>query len=112
MIRLSNIKLPLDHDDQALEKTVLTTLEITPEQLISFNMFRRGYDARKKSNIFLIYTLDVEVSSSLETELLEKFADDQLIKQTPDLDYHFVAQAPEDLSERPIIVGFLSLIHI
>ena len=106
MIRLSNIKLPLDHDDQALEKTVLTTLEITPEQLISFNMFRRGYDARKKSNIFLIYTLDVEVSSSLETELLEKFADDQLIKQTPDLDYHFVAQAPEDLSERPIIVGF------
>ena len=106
MIRLSNIKLPLDHDDQALEKTVLTTLEITPEQLISFNMFRRGYDARKKSNIFLIYTLDVEVSSSLETELLEKFADDQLIKQTPDLDYHFVAQAPEGLSERPIIVGF------
>jgi uncharacterized protein len=106
MIRLSNIKLPLDHDDQALEKTVLTTLEITPEQLISFNMFRRGYDARKKSNIFLIYTLDVEVSSSLETKLLEKFADDQLIKQTPDLDYHFVAQAPEDLSERPIIVGF------
>jgi len=106
MIRLSNIKLPLDHDDQALEKTVLTTLEITPEQLISFNMFRRGYDARKKSNIFLIYTLDVEVSSTLETKLLEKFADDQLIKQTPDLDYHFVAQAPEDLSERPIIVGF------
>ena len=106
MIRLSNIKLPLDHDDQALEKTVLTTLEITPEQLISFNMFRRGYDARKKSDIFLIYTLDVEVSSSLETELLDKLADDQLIKQTPDLDYHFVAQAPEDLSERPIIVGF------
>ena len=106
MIRLSNIKLPLDHNDQALEQAVLTTLEITPEQLISFNMFRRGYDARKKSNIFLIYTLDVEVSSTLETKLLEKFADDQLIKQTPDLDYHFVAQAPEDLSERPIIVGF------
>ncbi len=106
MIRLSNIKLPLDHNDQALEQAVLTTLEITPEQLISFNMFRRGYDARKKSDIFLIYTLDVEVSPVLEAELLEKFADDQLIKQTPDLDYHFVAQAPEDLTERPIIVGF------
>ena len=106
MIRLSNIKLPLDHNDQALEHAVLTTLEITPEQLISFNMFRRGYDARKKSDIFLIYTLDVEVSPTLEAELLEKFADDQLVKQTPDLDYHFVAQAPEELSERPIIVGF------
>jgi uncharacterized FAD-dependent dehydrogenase len=69
-------------------------------------MFRRGYDARKKSDIFLIYTLDVEVSTALEAELLEKFADDQLIKLTPDLDYHFVAQAPEELSERPIVVGF------
>ena len=106
MIRLSNIKLPLDHDEHALDQAILTTLEITPDQLISFNMFRRGYDARKKSNIFLIYTLDVDVSPTLEAELLIKFADDQLIKQTPDLDYHYVAQAPEDLQERPIIVGF------
>ena len=106
MIRLSNIKLPLDHNDQALEQAILTTLDINPEQLISFNMFRRGYDARKKSNIFLIYTLDVEVSLTLETELLKKFSDDQQIKQTPDLNYHFVAQAPEELNERPIIVGF------
>ena len=106
MIRLSNIKLPLDHDEQALDQAILTTLEITPEQLISFNMFRRGYDARKKSNIFLIYTLDIEVAAALEAELLIKFADDQLIKQTPDLEYHYVAQAPEDLKERPIIVGF------
>ena len=106
MIRLSNIKLPLDHNDQALEHAVLTTLEISSEQLIRFNMFRRGYDARKNSNIFLIYTLDVEVAPELEAELLEKFADNQQIKQTPDLNYHFVAQAPEDLNERPIIVGF------
>lgn len=106
MIRLSNIKLPLDHEEQALDQAILSTLEITPEQLISFNMFRRGYDARKKSNIFLIYTLDIEVSPELETELLIKFSDNQLVKQTPDLDYHFVAQAPEELTERPIIVGF------
>ncbi len=106
MIRLSNIKLPLDHDDQALAQTILTTLDITADQLISFNMFRRGYDARKKSNIFLIYTLDVEVTSELESVLLLKFSDDQLIKATPDLDYHYVAQAPTELTERPIIVGF------
>jgi uncharacterized FAD-dependent dehydrogenase len=106
MIRLSNIKLALDHDDQALPHAILSTLGITAEQLISFNMYRRGYDARKKSNIFLIYTLDIEVSAALEAELLIKFADDQLVKQTPDLDYHYVAQAPAELTERPIIVGF------
>jgi len=106
MIRISNINLPLDHDDQALSQNILTTLEISKDQLISFNMFRRGYDARKKTKILLIYTLDVEVSAELEEQLLVKFADNQLIKQTPDLDYHFVAEAPEDLQQRPIIVGF------
>ena len=57
MIRLTNVKLPLDHDDKALNKAVLKTLDIKPEQLLSVKVFRRGYDARKKTNIFLIYTL-------------------------------------------------------
>jgi uncharacterized FAD-dependent dehydrogenase len=106
MIRLSNIQLPLDHNDQALPLAILSRLDISQDQLISFNMYRRGYDARKKSNISLIYTLDIEVSTALEAELLIKFADNHLIKQTPDLDYHFVAQAPAELTERPIVVGF------
>jgi uncharacterized FAD-dependent dehydrogenase len=106
MIRLSNIQLPLDHNDQALPLAILSTLSISQDQLISFNMYRRGYDARKKSNISLIYTLDIEVSTALEAELLIKFADNHLIKQTPDLNYHYVAQAPAELTERPIVVGF------
>jgi uncharacterized FAD-dependent dehydrogenase len=106
MIRLSNIQLPLDHNDQALPLAILSRLDISQDQLISFNMYRRGYDARKKSNISLIYTLDIEVSTALEAELLIKFADNHLIKQTPDLNYHFVAQAPAELTERPIVVGF------
>jgi len=104
MIRLSNIKLPLDHDEQALTDAILKTLNIDGTQLNSFNVFRRGYDARKKTNIFLIYTLDVDTNTN--AQLLENFADNQLIKATPDLDYHFVAQAPAELEERPIVIGF------
>lgn len=106
MIRLSNIKLPLDHDEQALIQAILKTLDISLEQMVRFDMFRRGYDARKKSNIFLIYTLDVEVSHELETELLIQFADSSLVRKAPDLDYRYVAQAPKDLQQRPIVVGF------
>ena len=104
MIRLSNIKLPLDHKEPALTKAILTRLEIQPEQLVSVNLFRRGYDARKKTAISLIYTLDVE--TTLDDELLDQFADSQLIKKTPDLNYHFVAQAPANLQERPVVIGF------
>ena len=104
MIRLNNIKLPLDHNDQALTQVILSTLKISPEQLLSFNVFRRGYDARKKANIFLIYTLDVE--TTIENELLAKFADNQQVRPTPDLNYHFVATAPVEVTERPVVVGF------
>ena len=104
MIRLSNIKLPLNHDEDALVNIILSTLEISSDQLLSFEVFRRGYDARKKANIFLIYTLDVE--TSINPLLLEKFVDNPLIKTTPDLIYHAVAQAADDLTERPVVIGF------
>ncbi|GAA0832519.1 NAD(P)/FAD-dependent oxidoreductase [Marinomonas arenicola] len=104
MIRLSNIQLPLDHNDTAIEQAILSTLGITADQLVRFSIFRRGYDARKKASILLIYTLDVE--TRIDQALLTQFADHQQIKETPDLNYHPVAQAPATLTERPIVIGF------
>lgn len=104
MIRLTNIQLPLDHDEQAISNVILSRLSIKADDLVSYNVHRRGYDARKKTNIVLIYTLDVETKN--DQALLEKFADDQLIKATPDMSYQFVAQAPANLQERPVVIGF------
>ncbi|MBU2863061.1 NAD(P)/FAD-dependent oxidoreductase [Reinekea forsetii] len=104
MIRLSNIKLPLDHPEAAIEKAVLDTLGIEKADLNEIHVFRRGYDARKKTNIWLIYTLDVD--TQLNDQLLEKFAEHSQVKATPDLRYHFVAEAPKTLTERPIVIGF------
>ncbi|MEL0637156.1 NAD(P)/FAD-dependent oxidoreductase [Marinomonas sp. TI.3.20] len=104
MIRLTNIQLPLDHNDTALEQVILSTLGIKADQLVRFSVFRRGYDARKKASILLTYTLDVETLNN--QALLNKFSDSQQIKATPDLNYHPVAQAPATLAERPIIIGF------
>lgn len=104
MIRLSNIQLPLDHNDTALKNSILSILNISAEKLLSFNVFRRGYDARKKTNIMLIYTLDI--NTTCNHTLLEQFTDHQQIKKTPDLNYHHVAQAPATLTERPIVIGF------
>jgi len=54
MLRLTNVKLPLNHQPEELEQAILATLNITAEQLTSFSIFKRGYDARKKSNIILM----------------------------------------------------------
>jgi len=104
MIRLSNIQLPLDHDDQAMTSAVLDRLSIKAEDLVSVHVHKRGYDARKKTNIVLVYTLDVETTQN--ESLIGKFSDHQLVKETPDMSYQFVANAPTDLQERPVVIGF------
>ncbi|PFG51434.1 hypothetical protein ATG98_0370 [Marinobacter sp. LV10R520-4] len=104
MIRLTNIQLALDHDDQAMTSAVLDRLSITAEDLVSVRVHKRGYDARKKTNIVLIYTLDVETTQN--ESLIEKFSEHQLVKETPDMSYQFVANAPADLQERPVVIGF------
>ena len=103
MLRLTDIKLPLNHDEQALEKAVLATLGIDAEQLNTIKVFKRGYDARNNKDIQLIYTLDVDVSN--EDSLLEKFKKQTHVRPTPDMQYKFVATAPENLTERPVVVG-------
>ena len=103
MLRLTDIKLPLNHDEQALERAVLATLGIDAEQLNTINVFKRGYDARNNKDIQLIYTLDVDVSN--EDSLLEKFKKQTHVRPTPDMQYKFVATAPENLTERPVVVG-------
>ncbi|QQE85207.1 NAD(P)/FAD-dependent oxidoreductase [Pseudomonas putida] len=105
MLRITELKLPLDHPDEALREAIVQRLGIRDEQLLSFNLFKRSYDARKKnSELLFIYTIDLEASN--EAELLGKFADDRNISVAPDVTYKYVGHAPADLQERPIVVGF------
>ncbi|MFA0629794.1 NAD(P)/FAD-dependent oxidoreductase [Vibrio sp. 10N.222.49.A3] len=104
MIRLTEIKLPLDHEESAIQDAIEAKLGINSDQVLSFNIFKRGYDARKKSKILLIYTLDVLVEN--EAELLEQFISDPHVKVTPDMEYKFVAKAVENQTERPVVIGF------
>lgn len=103
MIRINELKLPLNHSDDDLPKAICQRLKINPEQLQSFTVFRRGYDARKKSDIQLIYTLDVD--TGMDDALLKTHANDPHIRPTPDTSYKYVAKAPENLTERPIVIG-------
>ncbi|MBI6926935.1 MULTISPECIES: NAD(P)/FAD-dependent oxidoreductase [Pseudomonas] len=104
MLRITELKLPLDHPDEALREAIVQRLGIRDEQLISFNLFKRSYDARKKNTeLLFIYTIDLHASN--EEALLRKFADDHNVVPAPDVTYKYVAQAPEGLDARPIVVG-------
>jgi hypothetical protein len=104
MLRLTELKLPLDHPPAALRAAILHRLELADDALVGFSIFKRSYDARKKHALLLVYTVDVEVKN--EAALLKKFRNDRHLALTPDMNYQFVGHAPADLSERPIVVGF------
>ncbi len=103
MLRLTEIKLPLDHSEDDLKAAILARLGIAADELIGYSIFRRGFDARKLSAIQFVYTLEVEVRD--ETGLLEPLKNVPHISPAQDTAYHFVAQAPKDLTERPIVIG-------
>lgn len=103
MLRLTELKLPLDHAADALRPAICQRLGIADGELLDFSIFKRSYDARKKSAIVLIYTLDISVAN--EAALLARFADDRHVGPTPDTSYKFVAQAPAELPSRPVVIG-------
>src|SRR3989338_5553181 len=103
MIRLTEVKLPLGHPEGEIEAAILQRLGIPADDLLSYRMFRRGVDARKKHNILFTYTLDVAVRN--EATILERFRNDPHVSIAPDTSYHFVAQAPQNLPSRPVVIG-------
>lgn len=104
MLRINEIQLPLNHEESALKAAILDRLQITDDSLINFTVFKRSYDARKKSAILLIYTVDVETID--DDAILKKMSGVAHIMRTPDTSYRFVAQAPSTLKQRPIVIGF------
>ncbi len=103
MLRLTELKLPLDHAADALRPAICQRLGIADGDLIEFSLFRRGYDARKKSAISLIYTVDCTLRD--EAAVFKRLAGDRNVSATPDMAYKYVAHAPADLTERPIVIG-------
>jgi uncharacterized FAD-dependent dehydrogenase len=102
MLRLTEVKLPLDHGEEALRAALLARLGVADADLAGFTVFRRAVDARKRSAIALIYTLDVELRN--ENVVLKRLKGDRNISVAPDMDYRFVARAPEK-AKRPVIIG-------
>ncbi|BAP43781.1 pyridine nucleotide-disulfide oxidoreductase [Pseudomonas sp. StFLB209] len=105
MLRINELKLPLDHPDEELRAALVQRLGITDSDLLDFTVFKRSYDARKKSTeLFFIYTLDFTVRD--EAALLDKLANDRQIGPAPDVSYKFVGHAPQGFDRRPVVIGF------
>ena len=103
MIRITEIKLPLEHKPEEIKAALIKKLAINSADLVEYSIFKRGIDARKANAMLLVYTLDVTIKG--EAKVLAKLNKDPHVKPAPDTSYKFVADAPAILKDRPVIVG-------
>ena len=113
MLRINELKLPLHHSDADFTTAVLTRLEIAPEALLETRIFKRSYDARKKSNILLIYQLDVTLTGAAEQQVLaalESAPSKRGVRLSPDTNYKLPVKVdtnfPSTEQQRPVVIGF------
>ena len=110
MIHMTDLRLPLEHTEDELRTTIIERLAIEPEELLAFEIFKRSHDARKKSALSFIYTVDAHVAHP--EALLKKFSADPHIRPTPNTDYKFVVPPieatalPATSLPRPVVIGF------
>lgn len=113
VLRLTELKLPITHAESALKEEILRRLGIPAADLVSYTVAKRSHDARKRSAIVFIYSIDVEIAGgeTAEQALLKRLTKtDKHIGVTPDTSYRLVATAPADFyanskTARPIVIG-------
>lgn len=109
MLRLSELKLPLDHSEADLRQAILRRLRLPPETLRGHQLVKRSVDARRAGEIRLVYSLDLDLDldAAGRRRLLRRFAGDPHLRPTPEERYrpvaHLAAAAPPPL--RPVVVG-------
>jgi hypothetical protein len=103
MLRIAELKLPLDHAPEALPAAIAGRLGVRPDDVLGWSVWKRAHDARKKSAILKVYIVDVEVTG--EAAVLKRLAGDPHVRPTPDTAYRPVATAPPAPRLRPVVIG-------
>jgi uncharacterized FAD-dependent dehydrogenase len=103
-LRITELRLKLDDAPEALREAVLARLGVAPEALLSLSVFRRGWDARGRSRVKLVHTVDAELDDAAAAEVLAARPGDTGIVRRPDMRYPGVGRAPGGAA-RPLVVG-------
>ena len=104
MLRITELRLPLGHEPDAMRDAIVTLLKIDAADLRSFEVVRRANDARKKAAIMMVYSVDVDVPD--EAEVLRRTSDDPRVRRPPQTEYRFVAErTAATRMRRPVVIG-------
>ncbi len=101
MLQISQLKLPVTHTREQLEQKLLKTLRIRKKELKQFYIRKRSLDARRKPELYYVYSIDLEIKD--ERRVLEKMKG--RVRKVSEHFYSVPAHGTERLSDRPVIIG-------
>lgn len=102
MIRINQLKLPLNHTTEQLEKKLLQTLRVDAERLLSYRIVKQSVDARRKGELSYVYSL--EVSLTKERQYLSRNKNPNIMTSASKT-YCFPSAGEEELHDSPVIIG-------
>lgn len=103
MIRITQLKLPADHTKDELKDKILKLLRIDTHALLSYAVIKQSLDARKKPELYYVYTVDVHVSD--EQAVKRRTRHKNIMFCRPEPDYVLRARGDQAPAHRPVIIG-------
>ena len=101
MLRINQLKLPVTHTQEQLEKKLIKTLKINRNDMKQYRIRKRSLDARKKPELCYVYSIDLELKHE---ERILKQLKGRAVKVTEE-PYRVPERGSEELHDRPVIVG-------
>lgn len=101
MLRLSQVKMNINHTEEQLKNKVCKLLHVKAEELLKLQIIKKSIDARKKPEIYFLYTVDVEVSC--EKRILKHLPKDCIIPN--DVSYQMIRNSSLSKEETIVVVG-------
>lgn len=103
MLRINELSLSLGESTEKLKKLAADFISVSPDDFTSFEISRESIDSRKKNNIKMIYSVDIELESG-EEEIASRFPLNKVVFKK-----RYKYEIPENKRTsllRPVIVGF------
>lgn len=104
MIRITQMKLPVDHGSDALMKKITHILRVSRDEIERVQIVRQSLDARKKPELYLVYSVDVSLKGIREEKIWKK-VNNKNVTLTDEKGYDFAPEGKVNPAFRPVVVG-------
>ena len=100
-IQINQIKMELNHSIDDLKRKIAKLVRIDINNIISLKIIKKSIDARNKRNIFIVYSVVIEINKKIKT------SDNNIVMLTREADEYKIEikNTSQNVNIRPVIVG-------